>query len=100
MRENTRRQDFHRRTDLSLEDIAEQYNPVLRGWMNYYGRYNHSNLYPVFKHFNKILRKWAMRKFKKLRGHKTRASYFLEEIAKRQPKLFVHWEIGVVGLFA
>jgi RNA-directed DNA polymerase len=100
MRETTRKQDFQRRSDLSLEDIAKQYNPVLRGWINYYGQYNCSSLYPVFKHFNKILIKWAMRKFKKLRGHKTRASCFIETIAQRQPKLFAHWEIGVMGMFA
>lgn len=100
MREKTRQQNFQRRSDLSLEDIARQYNPVLRGWLNYYGHYNRSNLYPVFKHFNKILAKWAMRKFKKLKGHKTRARCFIENIAKKQPQLFVHWEIGVVGLFA
>jgi hypothetical protein len=76
------------------------YNPVLRGWIEYYGRYCPSALYPVLRHFNKTLVAWAMRKFKRLRGHKTRAIAFLERILERQPKLFVHWSKGMVGGFA
>ena len=45
----------------------------------------------VLEHFDKTLVAWAMRKFKQLKGHKIRACRFLEEIAKRQPNLFVHW---------
>jgi RNA-directed DNA polymerase len=100
MRETTRRQDFQRRSDLNIEEIAKQYNPVLRGWLNYYGRYNRSSLYPVYNHFNKILTKWAMRKFKMIRGHTVRARRFIASIAKKQPDLFAHWRIGVVGMFA
>ena len=29
-------------------------------------------LYPVFRHFNDLLVRWAMRKYKRLRRHKTR----------------------------
>ena len=43
---------------------------------------------------------WAMRKFKRLKGHKTRASLLLERIAEKQPHLFVHWQRGMVGAFA
>src|SRR5664280_2149119 len=35
-----------RRSDLSLNDLAEHMNPVLRGWIHYYGRYYKSALYP------------------------------------------------------
>lgn len=100
MRAETRRRGFRNRTDMSLNEIAEQYNPVLRGWLNYYGRYNRSSMYPMLGHFNRTLVAWAMRKFKKLRGHKTRAATFVERISKRQPNLFFHWSIGMVGSFA
>ncbi len=99
MREKTRNHRFYRRTDLSLNDIAKRFNPVLRGWIEYYGRYNRSALCPVFRHFNKILVAWAKHKFKKLRG-KTRAGVLLENIAKKEPQLFAHWKIGMVGAFA
>lgn len=99
MREKTRNHMFYRRTELSLNDIANEFNPVLRGWIEYYGRYNRSALSPVFRHFNKTLVAWAKRKYKKLRG-KTRAGILLERIAKREPRLFAHWKIGMVGAFA
>ena len=99
MRAKTREQKFYRRSELSLNAIAEQFNPVLRGWIEYYGAYQRSGLYPVLRHFNKTLVAWAMRKYKKLRGHKTKASIFLQKIAKTEPTLFAHWKIGMVGAF-
>jgi RNA-directed DNA polymerase len=95
MRAETRRRGIGRRTDLSLSEIAKLYNPTLRGWINYYGRYNVSSLYPVLRHFNKTLERWSMRKYRELKGHKTRASKFVRSIAERESDLFVHWKIGV-----
>ena len=91
MRVKTRRLNYRNRTELSLDDIARLHNPVLRGWMAYYGRFCPSAMASVLEHFDKTLVAWAMRKFKRLKGHKIRACRFLEEIAKRQPNLFVHW---------
>lgn len=100
MREKTRALNYRNRTDLSLADIARLHNPILRGWLAYYGRYCRSALYPIFRHFNKTLVAWAMRKYKRLKNHKTRASRFLEQIAEKYPSLFVHWQAGMVGGFA
>jgi len=100
MRKETRKRNLRNRTDLSLDDIAQWYNPVLQGWLNYYGAYNRSALYPVWRHVNKTLVSWALRKYKKLNGHKTRAAKFMEEIAAREPRLFVHWNTGMLGAFA
>lgn len=100
MRDTTRRLNYRNRSDLSLRDIARLHNPVLRGWIAYYGRFYPSALYPIYRHFNKTLVAWAMRKYRRLKGHKTRASRFLEGIAERQPCLFAHWRQGTVGGFA
>ncbi len=100
MRQATRISNLRNRTDLSLQQIAQMYNPVLRGWLEYYGRFYRSAMYPVLRHFNKTLVAWAMRKFKRLRSHKTRSCQFLMGMAKRQPHLFVHWQRGMVGAFA
>ena len=100
MRSKTRRDDLRNRTDLSLEEIAKWYNPVLQGWLNYYGSYCRSGMYPVWRHFNKTLIAWAMRKYKTFRQRKTKASIFLEKISKQRPKLFVHWRNGMEGAFA
>ncbi|HYA44145.1 MAG TPA: group II intron reverse transcriptase/maturase [Acidimicrobiales bacterium] len=100
MRQETRRRRFRNQSDLSLEDISRLYNPVLRGWLAYYGRFYPSAMYPVFRHFNKTLVAWARRKYRRLQRHKTRASLFIEGISKRQPRLFVHWARGMSGSFA
>lgn len=100
MRVKIRKTGLRKRTDLSLNEIAIIYNPILRGWINYYGKYGHSDLRPIFRHFNRTLVKWAMRKYKRLEKHKTRASVFIGEIAKRDSQLFVHWRYGTVGVFA
>ena len=95
MRATTRRWNIRNRTDLELEDIARMYNPVIRGWLEYYGRYRPSGLYPFCRHFNKTLVAWAMRKYKKCKGRKTRTGKFLEEISKKDPRLFAHWAKGI-----
>lgn len=78
----------------SIGDIARQINPVIRGWRNYYGRYYKSALYPVWRQIEYALVRWAMRKYKRLRGHWLRATHWLGRIARREPKLFVSWAIG------
>jgi RNA-directed DNA polymerase len=100
MREAIRKSNFRNRTQGTLEEVARELNPVLRGWMEYYGRYSPSALYPVFRHVNRSLVAWAMRKYKRLAGHRTRAGTFLEAISKRSPHLFAHWQKGTVGGFA
>ncbi len=100
MRRKVRRSNIRNRTDTSLNDIARWFNPVLRGWLNYYGCYQPSAMYPVLRHFNQTLIAWAMRKYKRLKGNKTRAVKFLQDIVVREPHLFVHWQRGMVGAFA
>ena len=97
MRQTTRRWSFRNRTDLDLTAIARAFNPVLRGWFEYYGRYQPSALTPVYRHFNKTLVGWSMRKYLRLKGHKTLACRFIEGVAKRQPRLFFHWQRGIWG---
>ena len=99
MRAEIRKRSIRNNTSKSLEEIAKEYNPVLQGWINYYGCYNKSSLYPVLRHFNQTLVAWAIHKFKKLKS-KTEASKFLIGIMERQPMLFAHWKIGMVATFA
>lgn len=100
MRAETRKWGFRNRTDLNLEDIAHMYNPVLRGWIEYYGRYYPTALNSVLGHFNETLIAWAMHKYKKLKGRKTMAALFIQKIARREPKLFVHWNKGMIRVLA
>jgi RNA-directed DNA polymerase len=98
MRAKIKKYRLGRRTELSLEDIAQRCNPSLRGWINYYGQYHITEMESVFRHFNQTLVKWAMRKYKRL--NKTKAIEFLSNLAKEEPGLFVHWSRGRPGAFA
>jgi RNA-directed DNA polymerase len=100
MRSAIRDLNFRRQTQLALHDIAQQINPLLRGWLEYYGRYAPSALYPLLRYVNQTLLAWAMRKFKRFKAHKIRASGFLQRLAADRPDLFAHWQRGMVGTFA
>lgn len=99
MRAKTKGSKVRKRTELSLDEIAKWQNPILQGWVNYYGRYGRSALYPVWRHFNQTLVAWAMKKYKRLAGRKTRAVKFLERIFEKQKHLFAHWRAGMKGVF-
>jgi len=100
MREAIRDLNIWHQTQLSLQDIAQQLNPLLRGWIEYYGRYAPSALYPLLRYVNQTLLAWVMRKFKRFKGHKIQASQLLQRLATERVGLFVHWQIGMTGTFA
>src|SRR5215467_8222129 len=100
MRAKIRELRVRHRTELSLADIAHRINPLLRGWINYYGRYAPSALAPLLRYVNQTLLGWARRKFKRFKGHKIRASCFLQQLVRRNANLFVHWQLGMTGTFA
>ncbi len=86
-----RRWHLHRRTAESIDDLAKMLNPKLRGWFNYYGRFNPSALRPIERHVGQSLVRWACRKYKKLRGHRTQAWKWLLRLIERQPTLLALW---------
>ena len=95
MRQKMRSWNVHLRSDKTLEDISHMFNPILRGWMNYYGKYYKSEVYCIYRHFNSILTRWATRKYKRLRRHTRRAEYWLGRIASNESRLFCHWQLGL-----
>lgn len=70
------------------------FNPVVGGWIQYYGRYCRSALYPVMKHLDRTLARWASRKYEKLRRHMRRAAQWIARISRPDPKLWAHWRMG------
>lgn len=78
--------------ELEVEELANLYNPVIRGWINYFGRFHGSALYSkVFEYLNTTLMRWAMKKYKLLFRRPTRASRWLKKLQTEKPNLFVHW---------
>jgi RNA-directed DNA polymerase len=85
-----RRWKLHLRTTLDLAELAEWMNPVIRGWMNYYGKFYRTEMFALLRRINTYLVRWARRKFKRLRSFK-HAKRWWNGLMKREPELFTHW---------
>jgi RNA-directed DNA polymerase len=87
-----RRAKLHQRTNSTLENIATEFNPKLKGWFNYYGKFSLYKLNRIFGLFNWRLIKWAVNKYKSFKGSMRKAANYIRETAKNFPNLFVHWQ--------
>ena len=54
----------------------------------------------MLRYVNQRLVAWVIRKFKRFQSHKVRASKFLQRLATERKALFVHWNLGMTGVFA
>ncbi len=82
---------IHRRTNLSLDDLAEWLNPIIAGWMHYYGRYYRTALHPLLRRVNIYVRRWAGKKYRRLRTYK-RFKRWWTGLLEREPGLFAQWK--------
>jgi group II intron reverse transcriptase/maturase len=78
------------RTDLTLDDLARWLNPIVGGWMGYYGRYYRSALLPLLQRVSYYLRRWAGKKYRRLQSKDSFMAWW-DGLVKRQPGLFAHW---------
>ncbi|HVW98701.1 MAG TPA: group II intron reverse transcriptase/maturase [Mucilaginibacter sp.] len=81
---------------LSLEELAHKMNPVVQGWINYYGKFYPSQLRKFLQLLNDRLASWVRAKFKRFRGRKMAAKYWLGRVAQNRPELFAHWKWSVL----
>lgn len=77
----------------SLEDLSNMFNPIARGWIQYYGKYYKSALFPLAEHINRHLIKWVSNKYKTFRRKQRRAGHALGKTARKKTNLFAHWSI-------
>jgi RNA-directed DNA polymerase len=82
---------LHMHSTYSLDELARWINPIVRGWMNYYGRFYQSALYPLLKRINAYLVRWARKKYKRLRTFKKSHAWW-KAVTKRSPLFFAHWK--------
>jgi RNA-directed DNA polymerase len=90
MNEEVRTWRIHLRTATDLNELAAWINPVVRGWMTYYGRFYRTSLNGLLQRINTYLVRWARRKYKRLRTYK-KARRWWNGLTARQPRLFAHW---------
>ncbi len=95
IRKEIRSWKIHLRSDKRLSDLAHMFNAVVRGWVNYYGRFYKSAMHPFLRNIEAFLIRWVTKKYKRFRGHRLRAKLWLGRIRKREPNLFVHWQLGL-----
>jgi group II intron reverse transcriptase/maturase len=81
---------LHQRSGLSEQDLARWINPVVRGWMQYYGAFSRSALYPLLARINAYVMRWSRNKYRRLRGRK-KAQAAWERAVKLRPKFFAQW---------
>lgn len=81
---------LHLHNTWDLGQIARWINPIVRGWLQYYGRYYRSELYPLLKRINTYLMRWVRKKYRRLHGFK-KAHAWWKMVGERVPHLFFHW---------
>jgi RNA-directed DNA polymerase len=81
---------LHHRTHLTEADLARRINPIVAGWMNYYGAFHRSALYPLLERINAYLMRWIRKKYQRLRGRKKAQTAWTEAV-QRRPRFFAHW---------
>jgi len=82
---------IHRRTGTSFALLAHELNPIIRGWMNYYGAFYRTELHGLLRRINAYLVRWIRRKYKRLAGFK-KAKACWKGITTRYPRMFAHWQ--------
>ena len=93
IRERIKEALYHRRSSQSLEVTAQKLNPKIRGWINYFSRYNQDKVLAVFSYLNMLIKKWIRNTYK-LRSI-SRVVNKYNEIIKQTPELFYHWKLGM-----
>jgi RNA-directed DNA polymerase len=88
-----RQWQIHALSDKDLGDLSRMFDRVVRGWVNSDGRFYKSALYPSFTCLNRRLVRRAQKKYHRYR-HQRRATHWLRGLARRQPGLFAHWQLG------
>ncbi|WIV57993.1 group II intron reverse transcriptase/maturase [Amycolatopsis nalaikhensis] len=81
---------LHTRTTLTFAQLARWVNPVVRGWMQYYGAYYRSALHRLLTRVNTYLVRWIRKKYRRLRGMKSAVRCW-RGIVERHPRMFAHW---------
>src|SRR5664280_2578749 len=84
---------LRRRTNSTLDDLAREVNPALRGWLTYFTAFYISAVIPLATRTDRHLMRWARRKYKRLERSNRRAYAWLKGVRQRSPALFAHWAL-------
>lgn len=87
------KQNWHRRSTLSIQEIANQVNPQMRGIIRYYGQFKLWELQRLMLHFEFRLVKWVLNKYRSFKNSQTMAYQWIKELKKSYPTMFYYWTV-------
>jgi RNA-directed DNA polymerase len=77
----------------ALKELVMLANPVVTGWINYYGKFCASKLWSVVRYIETEIMIWAMKKYEsKLKRSWKKANDWVDRVKQIQPNLFKHWQ--------
>ncbi len=82
-----------RNTQVSLERVAVKLNPKIRGWLNYYCKFNPREAQNVFLYLNELIRRWLEESFRLRSKRAVQRQY--DSYVQTNTTLFVHWQKGI-----
>ena len=91
IRDKCNRSKLYTRLQEPLVDVLSSINPMLRGWLNYYGKFYKSKVLKALRPLEQRIVKWVTRKYKTFKRQTSRARKWLKDIAGRDPQLFPLW---------
>ncbi|WP_454561703.1 group II intron maturase-specific domain-containing protein [Mycobacterium haemophilum] len=89
--EQVRSWRLHHRTGHTFADLARMINPVVRGWMNYYGAFYRSALYGLLTRINAYLMRWVRKEYRRYWGRKASQRAWAR-VTKQYPRFLAYWE--------
>jgi group II intron reverse transcriptase/maturase len=84
----------------SVVGVAQYLNPIIRGWVRYYGKFKMYELTKVFRLLSKRLVWWARKRYKRYKTSIRKAYKWLATVRKQYPTLFYHWNFPEINVIA
>ncbi|MDD7886372.1 group II intron reverse transcriptase/maturase [Flavivirga sp. 57AJ16] len=84
----------------SIVGVAQYLNPMIRGWVNYYGKFRASELTKVFRLLSNRLVRWARKRYKRYKTSIRKAFKWLQAVREQFPYLFYHWRYSFINVIA
>jgi RNA-directed DNA polymerase len=91
--EEWKKLNFHRRSTMTIQDIANEVNKKMEGVIRYYGKFRLWELRRLMRHFSFQLVKWVLAKYSKFKGSYTKGYQWLKTVRENYPTMFYYWMV-------
>jgi len=84
----------------NIVGVAQYLNPMIRGWVHYYGKFKMYELTKVFRLLSKRLVWWARKRYKRYKTSIRKGYKWLATVREQFPTLFYHWNFSQINSIA